>query len=102
VTHWIHPEAEAELGDAALYYAEHANRAIAEAFLIEYERIRDILVDNQCRGLRVESGLRIYHFSRFPYSLIYEEDRELGPQIYAVAHQSREPGYWASRASSDS
>jgi len=24
VSYWIHPEAETELGDAAVYYAEHA------------------------------------------------------------------------------
>lgn len=102
MTHWIHPEAEAELGDAALYYVNHASRAIAEAFLIEYERVLCILVDNQSRGPRVEGDLRIYHFSRFPYSLIYAEDQKLGPQIYAVVHQSREPGYWAGRAGSDS
>lgn len=36
-------------------------------------------------------------FYRFPYSLIYEEDADEGPQIYAVGHQRREPGYWSSR-----
>src|SRR5574337_885201 len=87
VSHWLHPEAEAELGDAALYYATHANRAIAEAFLAEYERVRDLIVENQKRGPHVDGELRIYHFDRFPYSLIYAEDRERGPQVYAVAHR---------------
>jgi hypothetical protein len=50
VTHWIHPDTEAELGDAAVYYATHASRAIAEAFLAEYERVRDLIVENQQRG----------------------------------------------------
>ena len=97
MSHWLHPAAEAELGDAAVYYAEHASLAIAEAFLAEYERVRDLLVENQQRGPHLNQGLRIYHFDRFPYSLIYEEDTERGPQIYAVAHQSREPGYWSGR-----
>ena len=43
MSHWLHPAAEAELGDAAVYYAEHASLAIAEAFLAEYERVRDLL-----------------------------------------------------------
>lgn len=94
---WLHPEAEAELGDAAVYYAEHASRAIADAFLAEFERVCDLLIENQQRGPHLEQGLRNYHFDRFPYSIIYEEDAGLGPQIYAVAHQSREPGYWSSR-----
>jgi len=97
VTHWIHPDAEAELGDAAVYYATHASLAIAEAFLAEYERVRDLIIENQHRGPHTEAGLRVYHFDRFPYSLIYEEDQPRGPQIYAVAHQSREPGYWGNR-----
>ena len=97
MSHWLHPEAEAELGDAAVYYATHASPAIAEAFLAEYERVRDLIVENQQRGPHLEDELRIFHFDRFPYSLIYADDKERGPQIYAVAHQRREPDYWRER-----
>lgn len=94
---WIHPEAEAELGDAAVYYASHASKAIAEAFLAEYERVHDLLIENQQRGPHSEGGMRIYHFDHFPYTVVYAEDEHDGPQIFAVAHQSREPGYWTDR-----
>ncbi|MCD6682146.1 MAG: type II toxin-antitoxin system RelE/ParE family toxin [Burkholderiaceae bacterium] len=97
MSYWLHPDAETELGDAAVYYAEHANRAVAEAFLAEFERVRDLLVENQQRGPRGEHGLRLYHFDRFPYTVIYEPDEYAGPQIYAIAHQHREPGYWTTR-----
>ena len=97
MTHWIHPDAEIELGDAAVYYATHASGAIAEAFLAEYERVRDLVIENQQRGPHAEGGLRVYHFDRFPYTLIYAEDPRRGPQILAVAHQRREPGYWDGR-----
>ena len=97
MSHWIHPEAEAELGDAAVYYATHASRVIAAAFLAEYERVRDLLIENPQRGPHGEHGMRIYHFDRFPYTVIYAEDADLGPQIFAIAHQSREPGYWSAR-----
>ena len=70
----IHPEAEVELGDAAAYHATHASRMIALAFLAEYERVRDLLVENQSRGRHGEDGLRVYHFDRFPYTVVYEED----------------------------
>jgi hypothetical protein len=50
VTYWLHPDAEAELCEAAVYYAEHASRAVAEAFLAEFERIRNLLVENEARG----------------------------------------------------
>jgi plasmid stabilization system protein ParE len=97
VTHWIHPDAETELGDAAAYYATHASIAIAEAFLAEYECVLELVIENQQRGPHADGNLRVYHFDRFPYTLVYGEDQSRGPQIYAVAHQSREPGYWVGR-----
>lgn len=97
MSYWLHPDAEAELGDAAVYYAEHASRAVAEAFLAEFERVRDLLIENQHRGPRADHGLRVYHLDRFPYTVVYEPNEQTGPQIYAVAHQHRAPGYWAGR-----
>jgi hypothetical protein len=97
VSYWLHPEAEVELGDAAVYYAKHASRNVAEAFLTEFEPVRDLLIENQYRGPLGDFGLRVYHFDRFPHTLVYEPNDELGPQFFAVAHQHREPGYWSSR-----
>lgn len=94
---WLHPQAEAELGDAAVYYAEQGDRAVAEAFLAEFERVRDLLIENPQRGPGVEHGLRVYHFDRFPYSLLYESVETGELQIFAVAHQHRGPGYWVDR-----
>ncbi|MDH3460981.1 MAG: type II toxin-antitoxin system RelE/ParE family toxin [Burkholderiaceae bacterium] len=95
--YWLHPGAEAELGDAAEYYATRASSMVAEAFLAEYERVLDLIVENQQRGPHGEDGLRIYHFDRFPYTIVYEEDETSGPRVFAIAHQSREPGYWNER-----
>ena len=97
MTYWIHPDAETELGDAAVYYAAQASLAIAAAFLAEYERVRDLLIENQRLGPHADGGLRVFHFDRFPYTLVYAEGQTQGPQIYAVAHQSREPGCWIGR-----
>jgi plasmid stabilization system protein ParE len=97
LNYFIHPDAEAELGDAAEFYAANASPKIANAFLTEFERVVELLIENQQRGPHGEEGLRNYHFNRFPFTVIYEEDKTLGPQIFAVAHQSREPGYWYGR-----
>lgn len=59
--------------------------------------MRDLLVENPRRGPRVDFGLRMYHLDRFPYTVIYEPDDVNGPQIFAIEHQHREPGYWAAR-----
>ena len=98
MNHWLHEEAEAELGDATIYYAEHASKQIANAFLEEFARVIALLEINQCIGTPKAAGIRVYPFRRFPYLLVYRENDTAGPQIYAVAHQSREPGYWQSRA----
>jgi plasmid stabilization system protein ParE len=97
VSYSIHPDAEAELGDAAVYYATHASQLVALAFLAEFERVCGLLVQNQQRGPHGEQGLRSYHVDRFPYTVVYEEDVLRGPQIFAIAHQSRAPGYWGDR-----
>jgi plasmid stabilization system protein ParE len=97
VSYWVHPQAADELGDAAVYYASEANLAIAEAFLAEFERGLELLVSNQQLGMHSEHGMRVYHFDRFPYTVVYEENLLLGPQVFAIAHQRREPGYWAER-----
>lgn len=97
MNYFIHPDAEAELGDAAEFYAASASPNIADAFLCEFERVVELLIENQQRGPHGEDGLRTYHLNRFPFTVVYDEDKALGPQIFAVAHQSREPGYWHDR-----
>ncbi|HRC88196.1 MAG TPA: type II toxin-antitoxin system RelE/ParE family toxin [Thermoanaerobaculia bacterium] len=97
MSYWLHEAAEAELGEAALFYAEHASPAIAHTFLDEFERVLDVLQSNQALGTRQPGGLRTYPLRRFPYSIVFREDEDLGPQIYAVAHQRRRPGYWTQR-----
>lgn len=97
MSYWLHADAEIELGDAAVYYAEHATPKIAIAFLAEFERVIELLQLNQQLGARKEAGIRNYPLHRFPYSLVYREDDDAGPQVYAVAHQSREPEYWQGR-----
>ncbi|MBK6999350.1 MAG: type II toxin-antitoxin system RelE/ParE family toxin [Rhodoferax sp.] len=96
MSYWLHPEAEIEFTDAALYYAEHASNIIANAFVTEFERVVALLELNQKLGTPANEGLRVYPFHRFPYSLVYRED-DSGPRIYAVSHQSREPRYWQGR-----
>ncbi len=98
MSHSIHPEAAAELEEAALYLAVHASPALAEALLLEYESVVALLVENQQRGPHSDFGMRLYHLDRFHYTVFYESNTVLGPQIYAVAPQAREPGYWLQRA----
>ena len=97
MSYWLHEEAAVELGEAASYYAEKASQAIAEAFLDEFAQVIDLLQLHQEIGAIKEGGMRTLPFRRFPFLLVYRENRSAGPQIYAVAHQSRRPGYWQHR-----
>lgn len=96
MSYWLHPAAEIEFTEAALYYAEHASNLIASAFVTEFERVVALLELNQKLGTPAIEGLRVYSFHRFPYSLVYRES-DFGPRVYAVSHQSREPRYWHDR-----
>ena len=82
----LHPEAEAELTSASLYYAEEASNRVALVFLAEFERVAELVEENQQLGTRSKAGLRVYPFPRFPYSIVYRET-QTGPYVYAVAHQ---------------
>lgn len=57
----------------------------------------ELLGNNQKLGTPAQGDLRTYPFGRFPYTILYAEDRLKGPQVFAIAHQSREPGYWRDR-----
>lgn len=67
MSHWVQPEAEAELEEAALYLAEHAGPAIAEAFLLEYERVLELLV----RESAARPSQRLRHAALPPRSLSF-------------------------------
>ncbi|HMO44777.1 MAG TPA: type II toxin-antitoxin system RelE/ParE family toxin [Rubrivivax sp.] len=97
MSYWLHEEAQAELDAATAFYAERATPRVAIAFLEEFERVIELLQLNQQLGTRRDDGMRLYRFRRFPYSLAYREDEDAGPQVYAIAHQNREPGYWQGR-----
>jgi toxin ParE1/3/4 len=92
----FHPEAEAELRAAILYY-ENQRSGLGADFQAEVEEgVRKIQQTPQAFSLHNDQGLRKFLVRRFPYSIFY---LELDDSIWiaAVAHQKRKPGYWASR-----
>ena len=89
-------EAELELVAAAHYYTSQANAALAEAFVLEFERSARLLGHYPQIGTRWRGPTRRLPLRRFPFGIIYvAHDLEL--RIVAVAHQSRRPGYWRGR-----
>ncbi len=91
----FHPEARLEYREAAVFY-DARRPGLGAAFTIEIEAaIQKILEAPECWRF-VEQDVRRCLAHRFPYGILYtiEESFIL---IIAVAHGSREPGYWRHR-----
>lgn len=92
-----HPEAEAELEAAAIWYEDRQAR-LGHDFLHELERTlrRIVLEPTRWRAVRGEN--RKLNFARFPYAIIYSVRGE-EILLKAVMHLHRHPFYWRHRRS---
>jgi toxin ParE1/3/4 len=92
----IVPPALAEVRDAAAFYAASANVELGLAFVEEFERTVNLILDNPKVGSIFRGTRRRFLLRRFPYSVIYQMTSE-ELRVIAVAHHHRRPGYWAGR-----
>ena len=95
MTFSFHPEAESEFVAAQDFYDDR-EFGLGRVFLDEvYETIgRIVEFPNSWPAYSYRT--RRCLCNRFPYSIIYRV-AENRVAIYAVAHQSRRPGYWKDR-----
>ncbi len=91
----FHQEAEQELFEAAVRY-ESQIAGLGHRFGDELNRVVQLLLANPELGSRVDGNLRHFVLRRFPFSVVYAVNGEL-LYVVAVAHGSREPGYWQER-----
>ncbi|OGT72179.1 MAG: hypothetical protein A2W76_04990 [Gammaproteobacteria bacterium RIFCSPLOWO2_12_47_11] len=93
----LHPEAESELIENAIYY-ECEVEGLGYRFIEEIERGIEVLIAQPRLGQPLNEQLRSFVLGGFPFSLIYslEQDKIW---IVAIAHQKRRPGYWRKRIS---
>ena len=91
----FHPEALQEYDDAGHYYAQK-EPGLDLQFIIAVENAIQSLTENPLRCRRFDEDVRRCLTRLFPYAILYtiETDYIL---IVAVAHCSREPGYWKHR-----
>ena len=99
----LHPEAEAEVDQAATWY-EKQRASLGGDFHTEVAtalgRIRDSPDSHpRLRGIRVLPPIRRAFLKRFPYTVIFERYAQ-NVLVLAVAHARRRPRYWLSRRSS--
>ena len=90
-----HPDAEAEY-HAAIRYHSRISTDLGMAFVSEIEKAVDRARLFPEAHRRIMANVRRVLTQRFSYMVIYEvwEDHIF---VWAVAHTSREPGYWKDR-----
>jgi len=91
----FHPEARAELLDAAEFY-ESRSPGLGGRFLDDVERGLTASSESPQTWPVLSGEIRRYLLRPFPYGLLF---RDSTPQvlILAVMHLHREPGYWKAR-----
>jgi toxin ParE1/3/4 len=91
----FHPEASEEFEAADDWYFLHSADASAD-FLSEVEAGIKAITQAPHRWPKYLHGTRRFVLQRFPFSVVYLDDRDL-VTIIAVAHSKRKPGYWKGR-----
>ena len=92
---FYHPEAQQELTAASLFY-EDRQPNLGSRFLAAVEACEEVLAVHPVIGSPFESDTRRVMVKGFPNQLVY---KDYGDHlfVFAVAHCSRKPGYWARR-----
>lgn len=92
-----HPEAEAELIEAALFY-EARSPGLGERFLQEFDAAITQIERSPGLWPVVDDDLRSHTMRRFPFAIYYRvSGDEL--RILVVRHHRRHPDYWRHRLS---
>lgn len=90
-----HESAVAEVRSAVAWYKKRSARAAAD-FVEELKRAVETIRNAPERWPVGSSNTRRFPLWRFPFSVIYSE-RDSLITVWAVAHASRRPEYWARR-----
>jgi toxin ParE1/3/4 len=91
----LHPDADAEITDAARYY-ESREPGLGSDLLGEVEQALDQILTNPEASQKIGRRVRRKTLWRFPYNLVYAVYLER-IRIVAFAHQKRRPFYWRKR-----
>lgn len=98
----LHPDARAELRDAALWYDER-RRGLGDDFIAEIMRVLAQIGEAPALfppwpGMsRRVPAIRRAVVQRFPYLIVFEGHNE-HVAVLAIAHAKRRPLYWLDRA----
>jgi plasmid stabilization system protein ParE len=91
----FHQGAMADVKSAVAWYQQRSPK-VALDFIEELHRAADTIREAPERWPIGKNNTRRFLLWRFPFAIIYSEQESV-VTIWAVAHGSRRPGYWARR-----
>ena len=94
--HEFLPQARQGLLDATRWYLVDGGEPVAEEFEWAVHRALRLLAFMPRLGRPRYAGVRTGPLKDYPYTLVYRVKGGV-ITVMAVAHQSREPGYWRGR-----
>jgi plasmid stabilization system protein ParE len=93
----FHPSAQREYQAAIGWYLQRS-QAAARRFVAEVNRVLAEIGAQPARYGWYDDQFREAVLRRYPYSVVYRVESSGDVLVVAVAHASREPGYWQDRA----
>jgi toxin ParE1/3/4 len=90
-----HEGAIADVKSAVAWYQERSSKAVLD-FVDELHRATETIRAAPERWPSGKNGTRRFLLWRFPFAVIYSQEGSV-ITVWAVAHGSRRPEYWAHR-----
>lgn len=92
----VHPAARRELDDALSWSKATFGDRTAARLRSRFDQVGQMLMRQPEAGAPAAEQTRRFRLGKFPYSLVYRLQGNV-ITVIAVAHQSRQPGYWVGR-----
>jgi toxin ParE1/3/4 len=93
----VHPGAEQDSIEAALFYDREGSPTLAARFVTEFRRVASLIGEHPDIGPSRGKGLRGITMAGFPHTVIYRHDATQ-IKILVVKHDRRRPGCGSRRS----
>jgi toxin ParE1/3/4 len=92
----LHPEAEQDLEEAAVFYEREGSPVLAARFVAEFKRLSRLIATYPGIGSPRSKGRRGFTMNVFPYTVIYRAN-ENEVKVLVIKHDRKHPAYGGGR-----